>query len=182
MPTWDRRWRRSALPSEQSLERARSCHWYCIKTRKSRIAISPFACVSTNTRLISWIELKRSPTHSWRCSTAFLVTFSLPLIFTAPEVEMPFEWKRLVNVARQLEEQAGKDELNAEALQRSAVGRAYYAAFGHARSYAQSFLGYKVKGDADDHGALRAHLKRSRRGGDAQRLDSLRWWRNDADY
>ena len=95
---------------------------------------------------------------------------------------MPFEWKRLVNVARQLEEQAGKDELNAEALQRSAVGRAYYAAFGHARSYAQSFLGYKVKGDADDHGALRAHLKRSRRGGDAQRLDSLRWWRNDADY
>ena len=42
--------------------------------------------------------------------------------------------------------------------------------------------GYAVKGDADDHGALRAHLKRCRRGGDAQRLDSLRWWRNDADY
>jgi hypothetical protein len=95
---------------------------------------------------------------------------------------MPFDWKRLLNVARRLEEEADKDEANAEALRRSAVGRAYYAAFGFARNYAKSFLGYKVKGDADDHGALRAHLKRSRRGGDAQRLDSLRWWRNDADY
>jgi len=95
---------------------------------------------------------------------------------------MSFDWKRLLNVARRLEEEAGKDEANAEALRRSAVGRSYYAAFGYARYYATSYLGYKVKGDADDHGALRAHLKRSRRGGDAQRLDSLRWWRNDADY
>jgi hypothetical protein len=95
---------------------------------------------------------------------------------------MSFDWKSLADVARHLEQEASKGEANAEALRRSAVGRAYYAAFGHARNCAKNFLGYAIKGDADDHGALRAHLKRSRRGGDAQRLDSLRQWRNEADY
>jgi hypothetical protein len=95
---------------------------------------------------------------------------------------MPFDWKSLADVARNLEKEASKGDADAEAQRRSAIGRAYYAAFGHARNYAKKFLGYAIKGDADDHGALRAHLKRSRRGGDAQRLDSLRQWRNDADY
>jgi hypothetical protein len=48
--------------------------------------------------------------------------------------------------------------------------------------YAIKYLGYQLKGFGDDHGALRAHLKRGRRGGDASRLDVLRHLRNDADY
>lgn len=95
---------------------------------------------------------------------------------------MSFDWKQLVEVARHLEWEATKGQADAEALLRSAIGRAFYGAFGHARNYAVNFLDYDLKGFGDDHGALRAHLKRSRRGGDAQRLDSLRQWRNDADY
>ena len=95
---------------------------------------------------------------------------------------MSFDWHQLIEVARQLEQESSKGHAHAEAMRRSAVGRAYYGAFCHARNYAADYLGYDVKGFGDDHGALRAHLKRSRRGGDAQRLDSLRQWRNDADY
>jgi hypothetical protein len=64
----------------------------------------------------------------------------------------------------------------------AAVGRAYYGAFCYARNYAVKNLGYVIKGFGDDHGVLRAHLKKSRRGGDASRLDTLRQLRNDADY
>jgi hypothetical protein len=81
-----------------------------------------------------------------------------------------------------LEKEANHEPPTAEALRRSAVGRAYYAAFCHARNYAVKYLGYRLKDFGDDHGALRAHLKRSRRGGDAARLDVLRHLRNDADY
>jgi hypothetical protein len=95
---------------------------------------------------------------------------------------MPFEWKQFVDVSRHLQQEVAQGKANAEGLQRSAVSSAYYGAFCHARNYAVMYLGYKVKGFGDDHGALRAHLKKSRRGGDAQRLDSLRQWRNDADY
>jgi hypothetical protein len=93
-----------------------------------------------------------------------------------------FDWKNLLDVARHLEKAANDRLTNAEAMRRSAVGRAYCAAFCHARNYAAQYLGYFVKGFGDDHGSLRAHLKKSRRGGDATRLDSLRCLRNDADY
>jgi hypothetical protein len=95
---------------------------------------------------------------------------------------MPFDWKTLLDVARHLEKEADQGPIHAEALRRSAVGRAYYAAFCHARNYAVQYLDYHIKGFGDDHGSLRAHLKKSRRGGDAARLDTLRCVRNDADY
>jgi hypothetical protein len=95
---------------------------------------------------------------------------------------MPFDWKSLLEIARQLEKEANQGSIHTEALRRSAVGRAYYAVFCHARNYAVQYLGYHVKGFGDDHGSLRAHLKKSRRGGDAARLDTLRCLRNDADY
>jgi len=95
---------------------------------------------------------------------------------------MSFDWESLLVVARQLEKDANQGPTHAEALRRSAVGRAYYAAFCHARNDAVHYLGYHIKGFGDDHGALRAHLKKSRRGGDAVRLDTLRHLRNDADY
>jgi hypothetical protein len=69
-----------------------------------------------------------------------------------------------------------------ETVLRCAIGRAYYAAYRHALSYASDFLGYSAKGFGDDHGALREHLKRSKRWEVAKRLDSLRSARNAADY
>ncbi len=94
---------------------------------------------------------------------------------------MPFEWKKLVDLARQLEQQATA-VADAEPVQRSAVSRAYFGAYCHARNFAQAFLRFAAREDADDHGRLRAHLKNRRRQGDAKRLERLRQWRNDADY
>lgn len=95
---------------------------------------------------------------------------------------MSFDWKHLFELARQLERDATQGAANAESLYRSAVSRAYFAAFCHARNYAESFLKYQPRQDERDHGALRAHLKGKRRQGDADRLERLRQWRNDADY
>jgi hypothetical protein len=94
---------------------------------------------------------------------------------------MPFDWKSFLDVAELLEKTAA-GHAHSEALLRSAVGRAYYAAFGHARNYATDFLKFEPREDADDHGRLRNHLKGKRRKGDADRLEQLRQWRNDADY
>lgn len=95
---------------------------------------------------------------------------------------MAFDWRTLLDLARQLEQDASTATSNSEALCRSAVSRAYFAAFCHARNYATSFLKYQPKHDERDHGSLRAHLKGKRRQGDADRLERLRQWRNDADY
>ena len=95
---------------------------------------------------------------------------------------MPFDWKQLTELARNLVRQADSGSPMPEALRRSAVGRLYYSVFGYARSYASNYLKYTIRGDESDHGALRAHLKGKRRHADADRLDRLRQWRNEADY
>jgi hypothetical protein len=95
---------------------------------------------------------------------------------------MSFDWQDLLDLARQMEQQASKGGTDAEAMHRSAVSRAYFSAFCHARNYAESYLKYQPKQDERDHGSLRAHLKSKRRQGDADRLERLRQWRNDADY
>jgi hypothetical protein len=94
---------------------------------------------------------------------------------------MPFEWKEFVDVARFLLLEAGKTG-NQEGMIRSAVSRAYFAAFCHAWNYANQFLQFEPREDVDDHGRLRRHLKDRRRKGDADRLEQLRQWRNEADY
>ena len=50
------------------------------------------------------------------------------------------------------------------------------------RKYAAEFLQFEPREGIEDHGRLRAHLKGKRRGGDGDRLDLLRQWRNQADY
>ncbi|MFO0969947.1 MAG: hypothetical protein U0793_30710 [Gemmataceae bacterium] len=94
---------------------------------------------------------------------------------------MPFDWQGYVALARDLERQAGAAP-EPESLQRSAVSRAYFGAYCHARNYAKNFLEFAAREDADDHGRLRAHLKGKRRKGDADRLEQLRQLRNEADY
>src|SRR5436305_14421116 len=94
---------------------------------------------------------------------------------------MPFEWKGFLALARHLQQQAAASP-EAESLLRSAVSRAYFAAYCHARNYAKHYQSFETRDDADDHGRLRAHLTGKRRKGDADRLAQLRQLRNDADY
>jgi hypothetical protein len=95
---------------------------------------------------------------------------------------MPFDWTAFIDLAADFESQAAS-AANPEALQRTAVGRAYYGAFGYALDHAVDFLGYKPKSRReDDHGGLRDHLKSKRRRNAAERLDQLRRSRNTADY
>ena len=94
---------------------------------------------------------------------------------------MAFEWKKFLQLARDVQSRADGGELD-DALLRTAFSRAYYAAFCHARNYARDWLNFATREDADDHGRLRAHLTAKRRKGDSERLERLRNWRNESDY
>ena len=69
-----------------------------------------------------------------------------------------------------------------EATDRCAVGRAYYAAFCHARTYATRNLGFSQLGNAGDHGRLAAHFQMHGMHQVARALGRLRNWRNACDY
>lgn len=94
---------------------------------------------------------------------------------------MSFDGKEFLNLARFLagDMRAGYAQ---EAADRSAVSRAYYAAFWHARQYAASNLGYVPAGTVDDHASLRAHLRFHQRGRISAILDRMRRHRNNCDY
>jgi hypothetical protein len=94
---------------------------------------------------------------------------------------MGFDWRKYLELARFLLNYAGGD-VDREAGLRSAASRAYFAAFSHARNYAVAKLGFVAKDSPDDHGALKAHLKKGKTAKLADRLDRLRQWRNTCDY
>ncbi len=94
---------------------------------------------------------------------------------------MAFDWKALLDVARDLAKEA-PSSTNPEARYRSALSRIYFGAYGHARNYAISYLGFVTQHAAEDHGRLKAFLRSKRRQGDGDRIDQLRKWRNLADY
>src|SRR5579884_4552790 len=97
----------------------------------------------------------------------------------------PFDWSQYLATARFLAAQAGTG-LPEEAACRSAVSRAYYAAYGYALRYASVYLGFaprrKPEERAQDHGRLKAHRRSRRRANAAQVLDALRQWWNECDY
>jgi hypothetical protein len=96
---------------------------------------------------------------------------------------MAFDWREYLNLSRLLQGQTGQTAF-IEAALRSAVSRAYYSAFCHARNYARDRQGYvSAKKKWKDHGLVRKHFSR-RRGQTrvAGLLGSLRQWRNDCDY
>ena len=94
---------------------------------------------------------------------------------------MAFSWAEFLELAEFL---AGNQASppTSEAASRTAVSRAYYAAFCHARHYARSQLGYRPAGTAADHTTLRRHLGVHGQFRIARRLDNLRTWRNLCDY
>ena len=95
---------------------------------------------------------------------------------------MPFDWKQYLDLARELSQPTTSNAGTHDARLRSAVSRAYYAAFCHARNYSRDWLKFVPNHTADDHGRLRAFLNDGKRRGIALKLDQLRQWRNDADY
>jgi uncharacterized protein (UPF0332 family) len=94
---------------------------------------------------------------------------------------MSFDWREYLELARELAGLRGSG-YSQEAADRSAVSRAYYAAFCWARNYAEAKLGFKPQKGPDDHKRLREHLKRQRHQMLASHLNKLRGWRNECDY
>jgi uncharacterized protein (UPF0332 family) len=96
---------------------------------------------------------------------------------------MGFAWIDFLEIARELIDKAGST-VPKEAANRSAVSRAYYAAFCTVRNYAEAHLGFQRVATAQVHELLRRHL--IEQGGAwiaiARKLNQLRQWRNQCDY
>lgn len=93
---------------------------------------------------------------------------------------MAFDWREYLGLAKAL---VGQANLNyfPEAAQRTAVSRAYYAAFCFARNYAET-RGFGRTTGPQDHQNLREHFKRLGKTQLASHLNRLRSWRNNCDY
>lgn len=109
----------------------------------------------------------------------------LTFLVHVPEYSEVFDWRDYLNLARSL----GGGAIGAsvtlvvgDAAHRSAVSRAYYAAFGHARSYAIRHLAFIPTNTPRDHGRLRTHLQSRGMPAVSRRLDRLRRSRNLCDY
>jgi hypothetical protein len=94
---------------------------------------------------------------------------------------MTFDWRAYFDLARHLRGDVGAP-FDQEAAVRSAVSRAYYAAFCHARNFARDKQGFSPTGSAEDHRFLRQHFQRRGRVAIAANLQELRQWRNKCDY
>ncbi|BBM69563.1 hypothetical protein RmaAA213_14090 [Rhodothermus marinus] len=94
---------------------------------------------------------------------------------------MSFDWLSYLDLARVLAGQSNVSHLQ-EAANRSAVSRAYYAAFCFCRNYAEQHLGFQRSSLAAEHAQLRKHLSKRNKGKVASDLNKLRQWRNQCDY
>jgi hypothetical protein len=94
---------------------------------------------------------------------------------------MAFDWAEFLAVAEHLHT-APAPACTREALLRSVVGRAYYAAYGVAKQYAAQHLSFRVHGQADDHERLPGRFIGSGLPRVGVHLQDLRAWRNECDY
>jgi uncharacterized protein (UPF0332 family) len=94
---------------------------------------------------------------------------------------MPYNWPQFLELARLLQSEAGR-LLPEEAAFRSAVSRAYYAAYNHACVYAEKNFLFTRTREAEDHTRLRDLYRGKGKTGIASGLDDLRQWRNTCDY
>ena len=94
---------------------------------------------------------------------------------------MAFNWEDFLKVARYLKDNPEVAH-STEAALRTAIGRAYFAAFCHAREHARVRLRYCPYYDGRDHKKLREHFQIQGRIKIAGDLEQLKLWRNDADY
>ena len=96
---------------------------------------------------------------------------------------MAFDWQEFLKLAKFLRTYRGREFME-EAGLRTAVGRAYYAAFCPSREYARQNFDYSPGHTPKDHIDVRNCFQRR---GDrwvrvATNLDQLRKWRNLCDY
>jgi len=94
---------------------------------------------------------------------------------------MAFDWAEFLAVAEYLHTTSAPS-CTREALLRSVVGRAYYAAYGVAKQYAAQHLSFRIHGEPDDHARLPRRLISSGLPFAGTRLQRLRDWRNECDY
>lgn len=94
---------------------------------------------------------------------------------------MAFKWKDFLELAKVLQSGLG---VPVEAARRSAVSRAYYAAFCHTRDYAEEHLGFQRTKAGIVHKLLRQHLGQEGPSWKAiaDRLHDLHEWRKLCDY
>lgn len=94
-----------------------------------------------------------------------------------------FDWEDFFRLAQELAGRDSCEPLN-EAAKRTAVSRAYYAAFCAARDHAVQQLNYQSQQTGRDHSELQKHLRGL--GGQwkavADNLENLRKIRNQCDY
>lgn len=103
---------------------------------------------------------------------------------TETSTQPDFEWIHFLRLAEQLNELVVPG-IEAEAQQRSAISRAYYAAFNLARAYLEAEGYGPYPADASAHGEVKRAFNRTEdqvRKSIGQRLDSLRESRNSSDY
>jgi uncharacterized protein (UPF0332 family) len=97
---------------------------------------------------------------------------------------MTFDWSQYLNLAREIIGQP-TSPANLEAKRRSAISRAYYAAFISARNYLQEIEGLSIPITADAHKYVVQQFKQSSdsdRQNIGRNLEKLRRERNQADY
>ena len=95
---------------------------------------------------------------------------------------MPFEWAQFLDIAKFLLEHGKQVSILQDAAYRSAMSRAYYSAFGHAKVFATDMLNFVPAGNEDDHILLRDFFKDHQRPEVSRHLTQLRQWRNQSDY
>lgn len=97
---------------------------------------------------------------------------------------MTFDWSQYLNLAKEFLGQL-TPPTNQEAKMRSAISRAYYAAFISARNYLQETEGLSIPKTADAHKYVVQQFKQSsetERQNIGRNLEKLRRDRNEADY
>lgn len=93
---------------------------------------------------------------------------------------MSFYWSHYIDIATFL--LAHTSEVNEEAALWSAISRAYYAAFCHAKYYARDQFGFVPNDTAEDHKELRKYFQSQGMAEIGRKLQQLRQWRNSCDY
>jgi uncharacterized protein (UPF0332 family) len=94
---------------------------------------------------------------------------------------MPFDWKEYLNLAKSLQKQHGND-YSQECAFRSAISRAYYAAFCYARNYIRDHENFLPHNSAMDHSLVREHFRQQGRFDISNTLNYMIRWRNTCDY
>jgi hypothetical protein len=95
---------------------------------------------------------------------------------------MSFEWAQFLDIAKFLLTHGSQASVPQDAAYRSAMSRAYYAAFGHVKIFATDTMKYEPEGTEDDHIKLRDFFKDHQRPDVSRQLSQLRQWRNQSDY